>query len=50
MRTLLLGFDAFDPTLVESLIEKGKLPNLRKWVESRRYSRFQVSNPAQSEV
>jgi predicted AlkP superfamily phosphohydrolase/phosphomutase len=50
MRTLLLGFDAFDPNIVEALIEKGKLPNLRKWAESSRYSRFQVSNPAQSEV
>src|SRR5512141_1441822 len=50
MRTLILGLDAFDPAFFETLIEQGKLPNLRHWVEQKRYSRCQISNPAQSEV
>jgi predicted AlkP superfamily phosphohydrolase/phosphomutase len=50
MRTLIIGLDAFDPTLFENLNEQGKLPNLGKLVEAGGYSRFQVANPPQSEV
>jgi predicted AlkP superfamily phosphohydrolase/phosphomutase len=50
MRTLIIGLDAFDPNLFEQLSEKGKLPNLVKLAELGGYSRFQVSNPPQSEV
>ena len=50
MRTILLGLDAFDPDVFEKLYNQGRMPNLAKYIESKRYARFQVSNPAQSEV
>ncbi len=50
MRTLILGLDAFDPVVFERLYEQGKMPNLGKYADSGRYSRFSVSNPPQSEV
>lgn len=50
MQTLILGLDAFDPTLFERLSEQGKLPNLTKYVETGGYARFEVANPPQSEV
>lgn len=50
MRVFILGFDAFDPVIVENLYNQGKLPHLGDWIDRGHYSRFQVSNPAQSEV
>ncbi|NIM94450.1 MAG: hypothetical protein GTO18_12175 [Anaerolineales bacterium] len=50
MKTIIIGFDAFDPIVFENLYNQGKVPNLGKWVEHKGYSRFNVSNPAQSEV
>ncbi|MEM7331069.1 MAG: alkaline phosphatase family protein [Chloroflexota bacterium] len=50
MRVLLIGLDAFDPKRFERLYEAGKMPNLAKYVETGRYSRFAVTNPPQSEV
>ena len=50
MKTLIVGLDAFDPTLFENLYGQGKLPNLGRYVENGGYSRFQVANPPQSEV
>jgi predicted AlkP superfamily phosphohydrolase/phosphomutase len=50
MRTLILGFDAFDPVVFERLVERGQIQHLTKYVESRGYARFSVSNPPQSEV
>jgi predicted AlkP superfamily phosphohydrolase/phosphomutase len=50
MRTLILGIDAFDPALFESLHEQGRLPNLSRFVGQQGYSRFSVANPPQSEV
>ncbi len=50
MRTIILGLDAFDPNAFEQMLEQGRLPRLRKFVENGGYSRFRVSNPAQSEV
>ena len=50
MRTLIIGLDAFDPNLFESMHAAGKLPNLGRYVDAQCYSRFQVSNPPQSEV
>lgn len=50
MKTILIGFDAFDPKVFERLHGQGKLPNLGKMVSSGGYQRFNVSNPAQSEV
>lgn len=50
MKTILLGFDAFDPIVFERLLDQGKMPNLEKLVKGGGYARFGVSNPAQSEV
>ena len=50
LRTLILGFDAFDPRMFEGLHDRGLLPNLAKLVARRGYSRFEVANPPQSEV
>jgi predicted AlkP superfamily phosphohydrolase/phosphomutase len=50
MRTLIIGLDAFDPIIFEALADQGKLPNLRPYIERKGYTRFQVSNPPQSEV
>ena len=50
MKTILVGLDAFDPKFFEKLYEEGKMPNLGKYVGQKGYSRFNISNPAQSEV
>ncbi|HXK61209.1 MAG TPA: alkaline phosphatase family protein [Acidobacteriota bacterium] len=50
MRTLLLGFDAFDPRLFQRLAAQGRLPNLNRYAELGKYSPLEVANPAQSEV
>lgn len=50
MRTLIIGFDAFDPAFFEKLHSQGKTPNLSKLLEAGGYSRFRVSDPPQSEV
>jgi len=50
MRTILVGFDAFDPVIFERLQNEGKALNLGKYVDSGGYSPFQVTNPPQSEV
>jgi predicted AlkP superfamily phosphohydrolase/phosphomutase len=50
MKTIIVGFDAFDPKVFERLAEQGKLPNLGKLMENGGYARFEVANPPQSEV
>ena len=50
MKTLILGFDAFDPSIFERLCERGQTPNLAKYVDANGYNRLEVSNPPQSEV
>ncbi|MCK4786069.1 MAG: alkaline phosphatase family protein, partial [Desulfobacteraceae bacterium] len=50
MKTILVGFDAFDPRFFERLHNEGKVPNLSKYLVSPKYSSFQVANPPQSEV
>jgi predicted AlkP superfamily phosphohydrolase/phosphomutase len=50
MKSILVGFDAFDPGFFERLSEGGKLPNLTKFMGDGAYARFNVSNPPQSEV
>jgi predicted AlkP superfamily phosphohydrolase/phosphomutase len=50
IRTLILGLDAFDPAVFERLSAQGQLPNLTRYAERGGYSRFQVSDPPQSEV
>src|SRR5215216_5975269 len=50
MKTLLIGFDSFDPAVFEALAGKNQLPNFEKFVEWRGYSQLQVSSPPQTEV
>jgi predicted AlkP superfamily phosphohydrolase/phosphomutase len=50
MNSIILGFDAFDPNIFEALSNQGKMPNLSQYLDSGDYARFDVSNPAQSEV
>lgn len=50
MRTIILGFDAFDPVFFEGLLTEGKLPNLARYVSADGYRHFEVANPPQSEV
>ncbi len=50
MKTIIIGFDAFDPGIFERLEAEGKTPNLSVLVKQGGYSRFGVSNPPQSEV
>ena len=50
MKTILVGFDAFDPNFFESLHAAGKTPHLSKYLATGGYSPFQVTNPPQSEV
>ena len=50
MHTFILGFDSFDPEIFENLSSQGKMPNLTKYVKTRRYARFEVSDPPQTEV
>jgi len=50
MQTIILGFDAFDPTFCERLLQEGRLPNLARFLAIDGYRRFEVTNPPQSEV
>lgn len=50
MKTILIGFDAFDPEFFERLEAQGKVPNLGKLASQGGYARFSIANPAQSEV
>ncbi|HLF91618.1 MAG TPA: alkaline phosphatase family protein [Anaerolineales bacterium] len=50
LKTIIVGFDAFDPTQFERMQEAGQLPNLTKLVQKDSYRRFAVANPPQSEV
>src|SRR5215211_8652222 len=50
MKTLLIGFDSFDPAVFEELAGQNKLPNFEKFVEQGGYSQLQVCSPPQTEV
>ena len=50
LKTIIVGFDAFDPTQFERMQAAGQLPNLTKLVQKDSYRRFAVANPPQSEV
>ncbi|MFH1632689.1 MAG: alkaline phosphatase family protein, partial [Chloroflexota bacterium] len=50
MKTILVGFDAYDPIIFEKLHTEGKTPNLSSFVDAGGYARLKVSNPPQSEV
>jgi predicted AlkP superfamily phosphohydrolase/phosphomutase len=50
MKTILIGFDAFDPHVFEDLLAKDQLPNLKEFTEAGSYRHLAIANPAQSEV
>lgn len=50
MKTILLGFDSFDPHVFEEMAGQDELPHLQKFVESGGYSRLEVCSPPQTEV
>src|SRR6266536_1332193 len=50
MKTLILGFDSFDPAIFEEMAGKNLLPNLEKLSEQGGYSRLEVCSPPQTEV
>src|SRR6266498_5752083 len=50
MKTLILGFDSFDPNIFEDLAGKNQLPNLEKFSTQGGYSKLEVSSPPQTEV
>ena len=50
MRTIILGFDSFDPATFERLQTAGQMPNLEKFVKNGGYSRLEVCSPPQTEV
>ena len=50
MKTLILGFDSFDPKVFEELAGQNQLPNLEKFVGQGGYSQLEVCSPPQTEV
>jgi predicted AlkP superfamily phosphohydrolase/phosphomutase len=50
MRTIIVGFDSFDPATFERLQAAGKMPNLSTFVNQGGYSRLEVCSPPQTEV
>lgn len=50
MRSLLVGFDSFDPGTYEILANKGQMPNLTSFADKSGYSRLKVCAPPQTEV
>ena len=50
MKTIILGFDSFDPVVFENMAGQSKLTNLSKFVDAKGYSRLEVCSPPQTEV
>ncbi|MCL4529206.1 MAG: alkaline phosphatase family protein [Chloroflexi bacterium] len=50
MRTVIVGFDSFDPGTFERLQSAGQMPNLERFVNNGGYSRLEVCSPPQTEV
>jgi predicted AlkP superfamily phosphohydrolase/phosphomutase len=50
MKTLILGFDSFDPAVFEDMAGKNQLPNLEKFSQRGGYSKLEVCSPPQTEV
>lgn len=50
MKTIILGFDSFDPAVFENMAGQNKLKNLSKFMETGGYSRLEVCAPPQTEV
>lgn len=50
MKTVIIGFDSFDPAVFEALAGKNLLPNLQKMMDAGGYARLEVCSPPQTEV
>ena len=50
MKTLILGFDSFDPNVFEDLIGQNQLSNFEKLMGHGGYSQLEVCSPPQTEV
>ena len=50
MKTLIIGFDSFDPAVFEEMAGKNQLPNLEKFSQQGGYSKLEVCSPPQTEV
>src|SRR5215211_8460158 len=50
MKTLLIGFDSFDPAVFEELVGQNQLPSLERFVEQKGYAQLEVCSPPQTEV
>ena len=50
MKTIILGFDSFDPNIFEDMASQAELPHLQKFLERGGYSRLEVCSPPQTEV
>ena len=50
MKTLLIGFDSFDPAVFEELAGQNQLPNFETFTDQGGYSKLQVCSPPQTEV
>jgi predicted AlkP superfamily phosphohydrolase/phosphomutase len=50
MKTLILGFDSFDPAVFDELAGKNQLPNLETFSQQGGYSKLDVCSPPQTEV
>ena len=50
MKTLILGFDSFDPAVFEEMAGRNQLPNLEEFSQKGGYARLEVCSPPQTEV
>jgi predicted AlkP superfamily phosphohydrolase/phosphomutase len=50
MKTLILGFDSFDPKVFEELAGRNELPNFEKFTRHGGYAQLEVCSPPQTEV
>ena len=50
MKTLILGFDSFDPLVFEEMAGQSQLPNLEKLSQRGGYTKLDVCSPPQTEV
>lgn len=49
-KVIVIGLDGLEPTIVESMLERGELPNLARIRQSGSYSRLRTTYPAQTPV
>lgn len=49
-KVIVIGLDGLEPTIVESMLKRGELPNLARIRQSGSYSRLKTTYPAQTPV